>query len=164
MSPKKTWTILALLISMCFVISNATADDEEFDFRFDDPADGEGAIDPETTIDLKVTIENYLTEPREYELYITNDDELESNGLEAWWSNDGEGDLSAESTSLPSVDVADGEIRNGITVTVRATENAVYGTYSVSLKCRDKDNSEPEANKQVLDLTVNVDHYCQYTF
>ena len=152
----KTWTLLAFLISVSFVISNASADDDEFDFRFDDPADGEGSIDPEATIDLKVTIENYLTEPREYELFITNSNELESNGLEAWWSNDGQDDLSTESTSLPAVDVADGEIRNGITVTVRATENAIYGTYSVSLKCRDKDNSEPEANKQVLDLTVNV--------
>ncbi len=156
MGPMKTWTLLTLLISIGFGMSNASADDAEFDFRFDNPTDGEGSIDPDSTIELKVTIENYLTEPREYELFITNSNEYESNGLEAWWSNDGQDDLSTESTSLPAIDVADGEIRDGITVTVRATENAVYGTYSVSLKCRDKDNSEPEANKQILDLTVNV--------
>ncbi len=149
-------SVMILLISIVFLLGNTSADDPEFDFRFDEPDDGIGSVDPETTIDLRVAIENYLDEPREYELYITNSDDLESNGLDAWWSSDGQDDLSTESTQLPAVDVADNSVANGITVTIRATENAVYGQYSVSLKCRDKENSDPEGNKQVIDLTVNV--------
>ena len=147
---------MILLTSIVFLLGNTSADDPEFDFRFDEPDDGIGSVDPESTIDLRVAIENYLDEPREYELYITNSDDLESNGLDAWWSSDGQDDLSTESTQLPAVDVADNSVANGITVTIRATENAVYGQYSVSLKCRDKENSDPEGNKQVIDLTVNV--------
>ncbi len=152
----RTLTAMILLISITFFIGNTNADDPEFDFKFDIPDDGVGSVDPEATIELTVAIENYLDEPREYELYITNSDDLESNGLDAWWSNDGQDELSTESTQLPAVDVADNSVVEGITVTVRATENAVYGQYSVSLKCRDKENSDPEGNKQVIDLTVNV--------
>ena len=148
--------IAALLIGISFVIGNSSAEDAEFDFRFDEPTDGEDSVDPEDTVELKVTIENFLDEPREYELFITNSNELESSGLDAWWSNDGQDELSSEATSLPAVDVADQSIRSGITVTVRATESALYGTYNINVKCRDKDNSAPEENKQVLDLTVNV--------
>ena len=67
---------------------------------------------------------------------------MESNGLDVWWSHDGQDDLSTESTQLPAVDVADNSVVEGITVTVQANENAVYGEYSVSLKCRDKENSD----------------------
>ena len=148
--------IATLLIGISFVISNSSAEDAEFDFRFDEPTDGEDSVDPEDTVELKVTIENFLDEPREYELFITNSNELESSGLDAWWSNDGQDELSSEATSLPAVDVADQSIRSGITVSVRATESALYGTYNVNVKCRDKDNSAPEENKQILDLTVNV--------
>ena len=148
--------LTVLLIGISFIIDNSSAEDAEFDFRFDEPTDGEASVDPENTVELKVTIENFLDEPREYELFITNSNELESSGLDAWWSNDGQDELSSEATSLPAVDVADQSVRNGITVTVRATESALYGTYNVNVKCRDKDNSAPEENKQVLDLTVNV--------
>ena len=92
---------MALLASISFATANATAEDAEFDFRFDDPEDGEGFVDPESTLELKVTIENFLDEPREYELFITNSNDLESNGLDVWWSNDGQDDLSSEATSLP---------------------------------------------------------------
>ncbi len=156
MDTLRIWALMALLVSIGFATGNATAEDAEFDFRFDEPSDGEGSVDPESTVELKVTIENFLNEPREYELFITNANDLESNGLDVWWSNDGQDDLSSEATSLPAVDVADNSIRNGITVTVSATESALYGNYNVNVKCRDKENSDPEGNKQVLDLTVNV--------
>ncbi len=156
MNTLRIWALMALLVSIGFATGNATAEDAEFDFRFDEPNDGEGSVDPESTVELKVTIENFLDEPREYELFITNSNDLESNGLDVWWSNDGQDDLSSEATSLPAVDVADNSIRSGITVTVSATESALYGTYNVNVKCRDKENSDPEGNKQVLDLTVNV--------
>ena len=156
MDTLRIWTFMALLVSISFATGNTTAEDAEFDFRFDEPSDGEGSVDPESIIELKVTIENFLNEPREYELFITNANDLESNGLDVWWSNDGQDELSSEATSLPAVDVADNSIRNGITVTVSATESALYGNYNVNVKCRDKENSDPEGNKQILDLTVNV--------
>ena len=164
MDTLRIWTLMALLVIIGFATGNADADDAEFDFRFDEPSDGEGSVDPVSTsetedttvVDLAVAIENFLNEPREYELFITNAGDLESNGLDVWWSHDGQDDLSTESTQLPAVDVADNSVVEGITVTVQANENAVYGEYSVSLKCRDKENSDPEGNKQILDLTVNV--------
>ena len=160
MNSVRTWLLLSVLACFGFVVGGTVAEDPEFEFRFDETdsesEDGEGSVDPEMTVDLKVAIENYLDEPREYELFITNANDLESNGLDIWWSNDGQDDLSSEATSLPAVDVADNSIRSGITVTVSATESALYGTYNVNIKCRDKENSAPEENKQVLDLTVNV--------
>ena len=156
MDTMRIWALMALLVTIGFATGEVAAEDAEFDFRFDEPSDGEGSVDPEATVELKVTIENFLDEPREYELFITNANDLESNGLDIWWSNDGQDDLSSEATSLPAVDVADNSIRSGITVTVSATESALYGTYNVNIKCRDKENSAPEENKQVLDLTVNV--------
>ena len=142
MDTTRILTLMALLISISFVIGNSSAEDAEFDFRFDEPTDGEDSVDPEDTVELKVTIENFLDEPREYELFITNSNELESSGLDAWWSNDGQDELSSEATSLPAVDVADQSIRSGITVTVRATESALYGTYNVNVKCSVTSGSE----------------------
>ena len=90
MDTTRILTLTALLIGISFVISNGSAEDAEFDFRFDEPTDGEDSVDPEATVELKVTIENFLDEPREYELFITISNELESSGLDAWWSNDGQ--------------------------------------------------------------------------
>jgi hypothetical protein len=147
--------LLALMISLSFVMSSANAEDE-YEFRFDEPTNGEGNIDPDSTIELKVEIENYLDIMHEFELFITNSNDLDSSGLEAWWSSDGQDDISSESTTLPSVEVPDASVREGITVTVRATSNALYGTYDIELKCRDKDNSDPEGTKQLNTLTVSV--------
>ena len=152
--------LLALMISLSFVMSSANAEDE-YEFRFDEPTNGEGNIDPDSTIELKVEIENYLDIMHEFELFITNSNDLDSSGLEAWWSSDGQDDISSESTTLPSVEVPDASVREGITVTVRATSNALYGTYDIELKCRDKDNSDPEGTKQLNTLTVSVNQRLQ---
>ena len=147
---------LAVMISLSFAISSASAEDE-YEFRFDDPVNGEGNVDPEATIYLKVEIENYLDIMHEFELHITNSNDLESSGIEAWWSNDGQDNVSsAKSTSLSSVEVPDSSVREGITITVSATSNALYGTYNIELRCRDKDNSDPDGTKQLLTLTVSV--------
>ena len=130
--------------------------EDEFEFRFDDPTNGEGSLDPGSTIELKVEIENYLDIMHEFELFITNANDLDSLGLEAWWSSDGQDYISSESTTLPSVEVPDASVREGITVSVRATSTALYGTYNIDLKCRDKDNSDPEGTKQLLTLSVSV--------
>ena len=150
---------MALLVSISFAMSAASADhdnDHEYDFRIDDETGDEGFVDPEATIELKVEIENYLDAEHEFELFITNSDDLDDYGLQMWWSSDGQDDLTSQSTHLPSIDVSKNSVQAGITVTIQATENALYGSYDVNLKCRDKDNSDPEGTKQTLELTVNV--------
>ena len=54
-------SVMILIISIVFLLGNSSADDPEFDFRFDEPDDGIGSVDPESTIELRVAIENYLT-------------------------------------------------------------------------------------------------------
>ncbi|SVC46838.1 uncharacterized protein METZ01_LOCUS299692, partial [marine metagenome] len=130
--------------------------DHEYDFRIDDETGDEGFVDPESSIELKVEIENYLDAEHEFELFVTNSGELDDYGLNMWWSSDGQDELTSQSTSLPSIDVSKNSVQAGITITIQATENAVYGSYGVNLKCRDKDNSDPEGTKQTLELTVNV--------
>ena len=156
MTGVRTLTLVTLLISISFFLGEATADEPEFEFRFDDPTDGFGDIDADSTLDLKVEIENLLPQPKDFELDITNDGDLQSSGLRAWWSHDGQTSLSSESTNLASVKVGENGTIEGITVTIRATENALYGQYNVDLRCRDNDESDPETTEQIIQLTVNV--------
>ena len=156
MTGVRTLTLVTLLISISFFLGEATADEHEFEFRFDDPTDGSGDMDADSTLDLKVEIENLLPQPKDFELDITNDGDLQSSGLRAWWSHDGQTSLSSESTNLASVKVGENGTIEGITVTIRATENALYGQYNVDLRCRDNDESDPETTEQIIQLTVNV--------
>ncbi len=156
MSAVRNLTLATLLIAFSFFLTGASADDPDYDFRFDDPVDGSGNVDPESTLALKVEIENLLTNPREFELSITNNNNLQSNGLNAWWSNNGNGEMSSKSQQLPAVDVGDEETLEGITVSIEATENALYGTYDVKLRCRDNEESDPSETEQLIQLTVNV--------
>ena len=121
MTGVRTLTLVTLLISISFFLGEATADEPEFEFRFDDPTDGFGDIDADSTLDLKVEIENLLPQPKDFELDITNDGDLQSSGLRAWWSHDGQTSLSSESTNLASVKVGENGTIEGITVTIRAT-------------------------------------------
>jgi len=154
MASLRTFMLWALMISLSLVMGSASADDE-YEFRFDDPVNGEGNVDPDDTIELNVSIENYLDIQHEFELFITNANDLDSSGLDVWWSSDGQDDISSESTTLPSVEVPDASVREGITISVRATSTALYGTYDINLKCHDKDNSDSQ-EKQLLTLTVDV--------
>ena len=156
MTGVRTLTLVTLLISISFFLGEATADEHEFEFRFDDPTDGSGDMDADSTLDLKVEIENLLPQPKDFELDITNDGDLQSSGLRAWWSHDGQTSLSSESTNLASVKVGENGTIEGITVTIRATENALYGEYNIDLRCRDNDESDPETTEHIIQLTVNV--------
>jgi hypothetical protein len=156
MTGVRTLTLVTLLISIIFFLGEATADEHEFEFRFDDPTDGSGDIDADSTLDLKVEIENFFTDPKDFQLDITNDGDLQSSGLKTWWSHDGQTALSSEATNLASVEVGKNGTIEGITVTIRATENALYGEYNVDLRCRDNDESDPETTEQIIQLTVNV--------
>ena len=156
MTGVRTLTLVTLLISISFFLGEATADEHEFEFRFDDPTDGSGDIDADSTLDLKVEIENLFTDPKDFQLDITNDGDLQSSRLKTWWSHDGQTALSSEATNLASVEVGKNGTIEGITVTIRATENALYGEYNIDLRCRDNDESDPETTEQIIQLTVNV--------
>ena len=156
MSVVRTLTLVILLLSVGFFLGEAAADDPEYEFWYDEPSDGAGDVDPESTLKLKVEIENLITDPKKFRLDITNNDDLLSNGLKAWWSNDGQTDLASTSQQLAEVQVGNLSTVEGITVTIEATENALYGSYYVELRCRDKDDSDPDATDQFIPLTVNV--------
>ena len=156
MTGVRTLTLVTLLISISFFLGEATADEPEFEVRFGWNEDGTGNLDVDSTLDLKVEVENLFTDPKDFQLDITNDGDLQSSGLSAWWSHDGQTSLSSESTNLGSVDVGKNATVGNITVTIRTTEYALYGEYNVDLRCRDKDDSDPETRDQTIQLTVNV--------
>jgi len=156
MTGVRTLTLVTLLISISFFLGEAAADEPEFEFRFGWNEDGTGNLDVDSTLDLKVEIENLFTDPKDFQLDITNDNDLQSNGLRAWWSYDGQTSLSSESTNLASVDVGDNGTVENITITIRTTEYALYGEYNIDLRCRDNDENDPETTEQNIQLTVNV--------
>tara|TARA_B100001750_G_scaffold239030_1_gene246490 strand:- start:27 stop:2096 length:2070 start_codon:yes stop_codon:yes gene_type:complete len=161
MTGVRTLTLVTLLISISFFLGEAAADEHEFEFRFGWNEDGTGNLDVDSTLDLKVEIENLFTDPKDFQLDITNDNDLQSNGLRAWWSYDGQTSLSSESTNLASVDVGDNGTVENITITIRTTEYALYGEYNIDLRCRDNDENDPETTEQNIQLTVNVNEKAQ---
>ena len=153
MSYSRILILLATLIFICISTSNVSADADDFDFSFDEPENGESNVDPDNTILMKVEIENLVNEPMSFELKILNDDELQSSGVNLWWSHNGDDSLTSKSDTIPKIDVSDNSVKNGITVSVEATENAVYGDYTIDLKCKDKDSDDFEEIS--LSLSVN---------
>ena len=55
MASLRTFMLWALMISLSLVMGSASADDE-YEFRFDDPVNGEGNVDPDDTIELNISI------------------------------------------------------------------------------------------------------------
>ena len=53
MDTMRIWALMALLVTIGFATGEVAAEDAEFDFRFDEPSDGEGSVDPEATVELK---------------------------------------------------------------------------------------------------------------
>nr|AIE96654.1 hypothetical protein [uncultured marine group II/III euryarchaeote AD1000_85_G06] len=157
----RTLTLVTLLISISFFLGETAADEPEFEFRFGWNEDGTGNLDVDSTLELKVEIENLFTDPKDFQLDITNDNDLQSSGLRTWWSYDGQTSLSSESTNLASVDVGDNGTVENITITIRTTEYALYGEYNIDLRCRDNDENDPETTEQNIQLTVNVNEKAQ---
>ena len=153
MSYMKNLILIATIIFVGIFTSNASADADDFNLDFDDPASGESSVDPDNTIEMKVQIENVVNQPMSFEMKILNNDDLQSSGIEVWWSHNGDDALTSKSNTIPKVDVSDNSVKNGITVSVEATENAVYGDYQIDLRCKDKDSTELEEIS--LSLTVN---------
>ena len=152
MSYVKNLILIATLVFIGISSSNASADADDFNLDYDDPANGESSVDPDNTIEMKVQIENVVNQPMSFEMKILNDDELQSSGIDVWWSHNGDDTLTSKSDTIPKVDVSDNSIKNGITVSIEATENAVNGDYLINLRCKDKDSDELEEIS--LSLTV----------
>ena len=144
MSYMKNLILIATIIFVGIFTSNASADADDFNLDFDDPASGESSVDPDNTIEMKVQIENVVNQPMSFEMKILNNDDLQSSGIEVWWSHNGDDALTSKSNTIPKVDVSDNSVKNGITVSVEATENAVYGDYQINLRCKSKDSTELE--------------------
>ena len=153
MSYVRNLILFATFIFIGISASNASADADDFNLDYDDPANGESNVDPENIIEMKVQIENVVNQPMSFEMKILNDDDLQSSGIDVWWSHNGDDTLTSKSDTIPKVDVSDNSVKNGITVSVEATENAVYGDYQIDLRCKDKDSDELE--ELSLSLTVN---------
>ena len=145
--------LFATFIFIGISASNASADADDFNLDYDDPANGESNVDPENIIEMKVQIENVVNQPMSFEMKILNDDDLQSSGIDVWWSHNGDDTLTSKSDTIPKVDVSDNSVKSGITVSVEATENAVYGDYQIDLRCKDKDSDELE--ELSLSITVN---------
>ena len=153
MSYVRNLILFATFIFIGISASNASADADDFNLDYDDPENGESNVDPENIIEMKVQIENVVNQPMSFEMKILNDDDLQSSGIDVWWSHNGDDTLTSKSDTIPKVDVSDNSVKNGITVSVEATENAVFGDYQIDLRCKDKDSDELE--ELSLSLTVN---------
>ena len=153
MSYVRNLILFATFIFIGISAPNASADADDFNLDYDDPENGESNVDPENIIEMKVQIENVVNQPMSFEMKILNDDDLQSSGIDVWWSHNGDDTLTSKSDTIPKVDVSDNSVKNGITVSVEATENAVYGDYQIELRCKDKDSNELE--ELSLSLTVN---------
>ncbi|MDG1544652.1 MAG: hypothetical protein P8R32_00140, partial [Candidatus Poseidoniia archaeon] len=153
MSHMRNLILFATLIFICVSTSNASADADDFNLDYDDPANGEASVDPENTVVMAVQIENIVDQPMSFEMKILNDDDLQSSGIDVWWSHNGDTSLTSKSDTIPKVDVSDNSVKKGITVSVEATENAVYGDYDIEIRCKDKDSDSLEEIS--LSLTVN---------
>ena len=140
------------------LFTSTSADSSEFNFDFDSPDDGEGNVVLNSTVDMSIEIENLITDPKEFRLDITNKAEYEAKGLKAWWSNDGQASQSTQATSLDGIDVSGESTRNGITVTIKAEDNAQYGTWDIDLKCKDNGDSNQD-HIEYLTLKISVDEY-----
>ena len=56
MDTLRIWTLMALLVIVGFATGNADADDAEFDFRFDEPSDGEVLLIQYQLVKLKIQL------------------------------------------------------------------------------------------------------------
>ena len=105
----------AIFILIGISASNASADADDFNLEYDDPENGDSSVDLENIIEMKVQIENVVNQPMSFEMKILNDDDLQSSGIDVWWSHNGDDTLTSKSNTIPKVDVADESIKDGIT-------------------------------------------------
>ena len=105
MSYTRSLFLIATLIFISVITSNASADADDFNLDYDNPSSGEASVDPEQTIEMSVQIENVVEQPMSFEMKILNDDELQSSGIEVWWSHNGETSLTILSNITRSMHI-----------------------------------------------------------
>ena len=144
MSYLRNLIIYAALIFIGFSTPDVSADAEDFDFVYDEPENGQSDVDPGDIEDMSVQIDNLVNGQLSFELNILNGDNLGNSGINVWWSNNGEAELTSKSYNIPKVDVSGESSKPGIIVSIEATNNAVFGNYQVELKCKDKNSEDYE--------------------
>ena len=70
MSYVRNLILFATFIFIGISASNASADADDFNLDYDDPANGESNVDPENIIEMKVQIENVVNQPMSFEMKI----------------------------------------------------------------------------------------------
>ncbi|MEE3276560.1 MAG: hypothetical protein VX193_01880, partial [Candidatus Thermoplasmatota archaeon] len=145
------WLMIALLL----LLPGVQAAQSDFEFRLDTPADGEADVDPGGDwANLTVELENLNSDQRRFKLTIPNADALSDNGIEVWWSSDGDNDLPGQSRSL-EFNLPSNELRSGIRVSVEPRTSALYGSHFIELNCHDLTEGDPDEDKQ-LQLQIDV--------
>ncbi|MEC8948367.1 MAG: hypothetical protein VX837_00020, partial [Candidatus Thermoplasmatota archaeon] len=145
------WLMIALLL----LLPGVQAAQSDFEFRLDTPADGEADIDPGGDwANLTVELENLNSDQRRFKLTIPNADALSDNGIEVWWSSDGDNDLPGQSRSL-EFNLPSNELRSGIRVSVEPRTSALYGSHFIELNCHDLTEGDPDEDRQ-LQLQIDV--------
>ena len=79
MNAVRNITLATLLLAFSFFLTGVEADDPDFEFRVEDSTGGTGNVDLTETLPLNVSIENYINDPREFELVITTEERLLHN-------------------------------------------------------------------------------------
>ena len=153
MSNLRNLILYAALIFIGFAVPDVSGDAEDFDFVYDNPDDGQSEVDPLEIIDMSVQIDNLVNGQLSFELNILNGDDLENSGINVWWSNNGQDELTSKSYTITKIDVPGESSQPGITVSIEASDNAVYGSYQVELKCKDKNS--PDFEEISLSFDVN---------
>ena len=145
------WLAIALLL----LLPGVQAAQSDFEFRLDTPADGEADVDPGGAwANLTVELENLNSDQRRFRLTIPNADDLSDNGLEVWWSSDGNNDLGGQSRSL-EFNLPANELRSGIRISVEPRTSALYGSHTIELNCHDQTEGDPDEDRQ-LQLQIEV--------
>jgi len=145
------WLAIALLL----LLPGVQAAQSDFEFRLDTPADGEADVDPgDAWANLTVELENLNSDQRRFRLTIPNADDLSNNGLEVWWSSDGNNDLGGQSRSL-EFNLPANDLRSGIRISVEPRTSALYGSHVIELNCHDQTEGDPDEDRQ-LQLQIEV--------
>ena len=145
------WLAIALLL----LLPGVQAAQSDFEFQLETPANGEADVDPGGDwANLTVELENLNSDQRRFKLTIPNADALSDNGLEVWWSSDGNNDLGGQSRSL-EFNLDSNDLRSGIRVSVEPRTSALYGSHAIELNCHDLTEEDPDEDRQ-LQLQIDV--------
>ncbi len=153
---KRILLFLSLLCAAAALAPQASASDSVFQLNTEDPNDGYAEVDAGQFQNMTVRIMNENDDPRDFELEVLNASDLNSEGLKAYWTYNGQEELSGNPTKIV-VSVSDNTEMGGIRLTIEANPNALYGNWFISLRAHDKDSTvDPDQQNRYLNLTLHV--------